>query len=120
MVGYPRQLDGTLRRDGHSPVLIRRASPFARMLSGFLSAAVLRVRAVADAWRHPRSTVAGWRKARRWPRPEDLDHMSPEAFDAYVEKIGFDARIKAALAEPVADGIQADRERGVSTGAGSP
>ena len=115
MVGYPRRLDATLPPDGHSPVLIGRASPFGRLLS----AAAQRLRAIADAWRHPFNTVAGWKKARRWPRPEDLDQMGPEAFDAYVEKIGFDARIKAALAEPVADGVPADREQGVSTGAGS-
>jgi hypothetical protein len=66
-------------------------------------------------WRHPFATVRRWRASRRWPRPEDFDRMSSQEFDAYVEKIGFDARIKAALAEPKADGVPADRERGLPT-----
>lgn len=77
-----------------------------------------RLRVIFDAWRHPRSTVRRWREARRWPRPEDFDRMSGQDFDAYVQRIGFDARITAALVDPDTDGVPADRDQGVSTGAG--
>jgi hypothetical protein len=78
------------------------------------------IRALRAFWSNPGRTVRGWRESRRWPRPEDFDQMSPQAFDAYVERIGFDARIKAALAEPVADASSPDRERVVSEGQGIP
>lgn len=38
-----------------------------------------------------------------WPRPEDFDRMSRQEFEAYTKRIGFDDRIKAALAEPIRD-----------------
>jgi hypothetical protein len=79
-----------------------------------------RLRIAFEFWFHPRSTVRRWRASRRWPRPKDFDRMSPQAFDAYVERIGFDARIKAALAEPEASDVPADRDEGVPTRAGVP
>lgn len=117
--GYPHTRlpsNGKVAPDGASSMLIRRAS----VVGSLVAAAAARVRGVADALRHPRSTVRRWRQARRWPRPEDFDRMSPEEFDAYVKRIGFDARIRAALAEPEADDVPADRNRGVPTSAGVP
>ena len=83
----------------------RRVSPLLR-----------RLRPVFEAWRHPRSAVRRWRDARRWPRPQDFERMTGEEFDAYVKRIGFDARIKAALAEPDADDVPLYRDEAVSAG----
>jgi hypothetical protein len=34
-----------------------------------------------------------------WPRPEHLDRLTPDEFDAFVNATGFDAAIKASVAE---------------------
>lgn len=52
---------------------------------------------------------------RRWPRPTDFDRMSPAEFDAYTKRIGLDARISEALAEPIPDGVPAARDEGLGT-----
>ena len=78
------------------------------------------LRTVVDAWLHPRSTVQRWREARRWPRPDDFERMGSAKFDAYIEKIGFDARITTALAEPIVDGVPISRDGGVEPGGRAP
>ena len=50
-------------------------------------------------WRHPRKALRRWTMARRgWPKVADVDEMSRQEFEAYVRHIGFDDRIKAAIA----------------------
>ena len=51
--------------------------------------------------RDARGSLRRWRIARRgWPTPVDVDRMSEQEFDAYLRRIGFDARIEAALRGP--------------------
>jgi hypothetical protein len=54
----------------------------------------------------------------RVPTPQDFDRMSAGEFDAYVRDIGFDARIKAALAESDPSGVQAGADNRVRLGEG--
>lgn len=109
MPGYP------LEDAGVGPLRSRRMTVFPLLARG-MSQVVPGLRAAVDAWRHPRSTVRRWRQARKWPRPTDFDRMSPAEFDAYIKRIGFDARITAALAEPIADGVSVSRDDGLATG----
>jgi hypothetical protein len=69
-----------------------------------------------DFWRHPVVTVRRWRFERRAPRPEDFDRMNVQDFETYVRDIGFDARIKAALAEADASAVQPDADERVPAG----
>jgi hypothetical protein len=64
-------------------------------------------------WRHPRATVRRWRMTRRWPTPSDFDRMSPREFEDYVQAIGLDARIRAALTEPEPGATQAEIDAGI-------
>lgn len=41
--------------------------------------------------------------------------MSPQDFDAYIQRIGLDAQIKVALAEPVEDAVPVHRNGDVGT-----
>ena len=50
-------------------------------------------------WRHPKRTMRPWAMVRRgWPKPADVEEMSPQEFDAYLRHIGFEDRIAAAVA----------------------
>lgn len=76
------------------------------MLGGRLSLPTLRslaswpqLRVAVEFWRSPRRTVRKWRLMRRPPTPSEFDRMSRAEFATYVEEIGFDAEINAALAE---------------------
>lgn len=60
---------------------------------------LLRAGSPLSFWRHPKKTLRRWIMALRgWPKPADLDEMSRQEFDAYVRHIGFDDRIKRAVA----------------------
>lgn len=71
-------------------------------------------------WRHPLSAIRGLLRRGRYPTPEQIDQMTPHDFDTYVRDIGFDARIRSAVAESNARGISADPDPGVSVGSGRP
>jgi hypothetical protein len=61
--------------------------------------ALLRAGSPLSFWRHPKRTLRRWIMVRRgWPTPADLDEMSASEIDAYVRHIGFDDRIKSAVA----------------------
>lgn len=50
-------------------------------------------------WRHPKRTARRWTMARRgWPKAADVEVMTKRDLDAYVRHIGFDDRIRSAVA----------------------
>ena len=101
-----REPRAKVRIDGPAGMLIRLPAP----VTGLLRAMVANFTAAS----HPRSTLQRWRQMRRWPHPGDFDRMSPAEFDGYVERIGFDARIKVALAEPITDSVPVHRNAGLA------
>ena len=52
------------------------------------------------------------------PAPGDFERMTSAEFEAYVRDIGFDAQIKAALAEPDGEPVPTRPHEGLPVGSG--
>jgi hypothetical protein len=71
-------------------------------------------------WRHPRRVTRKWRFSRRWPRPNELERLSPLQFEEFLRDIGFDRRITAALTDAPNDGVSTAADRRVRVGVERP
>ena len=61
--------------------------------------AMLRATGPLAFWRNPKRTLRRWAMAwRGWPKTADLAEMSRPEVEAYIRHVGFDDRIKSAVA----------------------